>query len=41
MSDEQSAESPQHGAAPGKTRTTWHPLLVRMLTFALDSAFTV
>ncbi len=26
---------------PGKTRTWWHPLLVRMLGFALDSAFKV
>jgi hypothetical protein len=41
MSDEPRSESPEHGAAPGKTRTMWHPLLVRILTFALDSAFTV
>ena len=26
---------------PGKTRTMWHPLLVRMLRFALESAFRV
>jgi hypothetical protein len=41
MSDEQPPESPEHAAAPGKTRTKWHPLLVRLLTFALDSAFKV
>ena len=33
--------SSEHGDQPGKTRTWWHPLLVRMLAFALDSAFKV
>ncbi len=37
MSDVQQSDSSQ----PGKTRTMWHPLLVRMLRFALDSAFRV
>jgi hypothetical protein len=37
MSDEPLSDSP----APGKTRTMWHPMLVRMLTFALESAFAV
>ncbi len=41
MSDNQPSVSPEHVAPPGKTRTKWHPLLVRMLTFALDSAFKV
>ena len=40
MSDEQRSESSEHGA-PGKTRTKWHPLLVRLLTVTLDSAFKV
>ena len=33
--------SSEHGDQPGKTRTWWHPLLARMLAFALDSAFKV
>ncbi len=37
MTDVQQSGSSQ----PGKTRTMWHPLLVRMLRFALDSAFRV
>ncbi len=40
MSDEHRPESSEHGAA-GKTRTKWHPLLVRLLTVSLDSAFKV
>lgn len=35
------SDSCEHGDQPGKTRTTWHPLLVRMLDYALGSAFTV
>jgi hypothetical protein len=41
MNDEPNPEFTQYGAAPGKIRTMWHPLLVRMLTYALDSAFKV
>ena len=37
MTDVQQCDSPE----PGKTRTMWHPLLVRMLRFALESAFRV
>ena len=37
MTDVQQSDSSQ----PGKTRTMWHPLLVRMLRFALGSAFRV
>ncbi len=37
MTDVPQSDSSQ----PGKTRTMWHPLLVRMLRFALDSAFRV
>ncbi len=40
MNDEQRSESSEYGAA-GKTRTKWHPLLVRLLTVTLDSAFKV
>jgi len=41
MMDSQQPASPERSDQPGKTRTWWHPLLVRMLAFALDSAFEV
>jgi hypothetical protein len=40
MSEPQQSDSPE-GVQPGKTRTMWHPLLVRMLRFTLGSAFEV
>ena len=41
MTDAQQSDTSERGDQPGKTRTWWHPLLVRMLGFALDSAFKV
>ena len=41
MTDAQQSNTSERGDQPGKTRTWWHPLLVRMLGFALDSAFKV
>jgi hypothetical protein len=41
MTDAQQSDSFPRGDQPGKTRTWWHPLLVRMLDYALGSAFTV
>ncbi len=41
MTDEQQSDTSERNDQPGKTRTWWHPLLVRMLGFALDSAFKV
>jgi hypothetical protein len=41
MSDVQQPSSFERGDQPGKTRTMWHPLLVRLLNYALASAFTV
>ena len=41
MAEAQQSETSERGEQPGKTRTWWHPLLVRMLGFALDSAFKV
>ena len=39
--DAQQSDTFERGDQPGKARTWWHPLLVRMLGFALDSAFKV
>ena len=41
MTDIQQSDSSEPGAQPGKARTMWHPLLVRLLEYALGSAFTV
>ncbi len=41
MTDIQHPDSSQGGDRPGKTRTMWHPLLVRMLDYTLGSAYTV
>jgi len=41
MTDDQQSDSSERGDQPGKTRTMWHPLLVRLLNYALASAFTV
>ena len=41
MSDVQQSVSSERGDQPGKTRTMWHPVLVRLLDYALGSAFTV
>ena len=41
MTDAQQSDTSERRDQPGKTRTWWHPLLVRMLGFALDSAFKV
>ena len=40
MTESQQSDS-SNGETPGKIRTMWHPLLVRMLTHALSDAFTV
>jgi hypothetical protein len=40
MADPQ-PDSSEHDDRPGKTRTMWHPLLVRLLNYTLASAFTV
>lgn len=41
MTESQQSAAPNSGEQPGKTRTMWHPLLVRMLSHALSNAFTV
>jgi len=41
MSDVPQADSSDRGDRPGKIRTIWHPLLVRLLTVTLGSAFKV
>jgi hypothetical protein len=41
MSDDQQSDSFAPGERPGKLRTMWHPLLVRVLDFTLGSAFSV
>ena len=41
MSDVQQSDSSERGDQPGKMRTMWHPLLVRMLDYSLGSAYTV
>jgi hypothetical protein len=41
MTDTQQSDTSERGDQPGKTRTWWHPLLARMLDFALASAFKV
>ena len=41
MSDSQHSEADEQTAKPGKTRTMWHPLFVRLLAYTLDSAFKV
>ena len=41
MTDVQQSGSSERGDQPGKTRTWWHPLLARMLDYALGSAFKV
>ena len=41
MTDAQQSNASDRGDQPGKTRTWWHPLLARMLDFALASAFKV
>jgi len=41
MSDPNDSNSAARGEKPGKTRTLWHPLLERLLTFSLSPAYTV
>jgi hypothetical protein len=41
MIDSQQSDSSGPGEQPGKTRTWWHPLLVRLLRYELDSAYSV
>ncbi len=41
MTNMQQADSSDRGGRPGKVRTIWHPLLVRLLTVTLGSAFKV
>lgn len=41
MADAPQSDTSERGDQPGKTRTWWHPLLARMLDFALASAFKV
>jgi hypothetical protein len=41
MSTRNEPDSPAGGETPRKTRTLWHPLLERLLTFSLSSAYTV
>ena len=41
MTNLQHCDSSERGDQPGKTRTMWHPLLVRLLDYARGSAFTV
>ena len=41
MTESERSDGPERGEKPGKTRTQWHPLFVRMLTHALSNAFTV
>ena len=40
MTDNQSTESGE-GGRPGKSRTLWHPLFARLLSFSLSSAYTI
>ena len=41
MADTPAPKPGEPGERPGKTRTLWHPLLTRLLTFSLSSAYTV
>lgn len=41
MSEVEPSDTSEHGNRPGKTRTMWHPLLVRLLAYTLDSAYKV
>ena len=41
MSEAQQPDTSDRGERPGKTRTLWHPLLVRLLGHSLSSAYTV
>ncbi len=41
MSDPQHSETDERTAPPGKLRTMWHPLFVRLLAYTLDSAYKV
>jgi hypothetical protein len=41
MIDVPSPDSSERGDLPGKLRTMWHPLLVRLLAYTLDPAFKV
>ncbi len=41
MTDSQHSEADEQTAKPGKTRTLWHPLFVRLLAYTLDSAYKV
>jgi hypothetical protein len=41
MTDAQQPDSTERTDQPGKTRTMWHPLLVRLLSYTLASAYTV
>ena len=41
MIDDQQSDSTQPGDQPGKLRTMWHPLFVRMLDYTLGSAYSV
>ncbi len=41
MSDAPQTDASDRGERPGKTRTLWHPLLARLLDYALSSAYAV
>jgi hypothetical protein len=41
MSDGPHTDASDRGEQPGKIRTLWHPLLARLLDFALSSAYAV
>ena len=41
MSNTPQSDSSDRGEKPGKTRTLWHPLLARLLDYALSSAYAV
>jgi len=41
MTEPLQPDSAEPAGRPGKTRTPWHPLLERLLDFALSSAYTV
>ena len=41
MTDDQKSDLSDRGDQPGKTRTWWHPLLVRLLNHVMATAYTV
>jgi hypothetical protein len=41
MNESDDSDRAQDGERPGKTRTWWHPLLVRLLDFELAAAYKV